>query len=185
MISSSHLFLGLPCLLVPGTISIRMQTKIILAMLIYSLSPNLSQISLKIALEKWVLRFWPKSKWREMKISYLAAILKIFNILSWNMVVISVYRYGVKIMKKIPVGKCFLGSMEPPLCTNGSAGYLMQLSVNSIDMNIKFTKEKLPRDKKSNLVYMFKCKGSGCTEAYVGGNQAVLLSFVILMMTKD
>ena len=47
------------------------------------------------------------------------------------MVLISVYTYGVKIVKKIPVGKWFSrgGSMEPPLCANGSAGYLMQLSV--------------------------------------------------------
>ena len=47
------------------------------------------------------------------------------------MIVISVYTYGVKIIKKNPVGKGFSlgGSMEPPLCTNGSAGYLMQLSV--------------------------------------------------------
>ena len=47
------------------------------------------------------------------------------------MVVISVYTYGVKIIKKIRWESGFLwgGSMEP-LCTNGSAGYLMQLSVN-------------------------------------------------------
>ena len=50
-----------------------------------------------------VFKFWPKSKWHEMKIGYLAAILKrykIFYIFSWNMVVISVYTYGVKIIKK-------------------------------------------------------------------------------------
>ena len=51
------------------------------------------------------------------------------------MVVIStsVDIYGVKIIKKIPVGKWYSlgGSMEPPLCTNGSAGYLMQLSVKA------------------------------------------------------
>ena len=48
------------------------------------------------------------------------------------MVVISVYTYGVKVIKKIPVGKWFSlgGSMEPPLCTNGSAWYLMQLILN-------------------------------------------------------
>ena len=48
------------------------------------------------------------------------------------MVVISVYTYGVKIIKKFRWESGFLwgGSMEPPLCTNGSAGYLMQLSVN-------------------------------------------------------
>ena len=48
------------------------------------------------------------------------------------MVVISVYTYGVKIIKKFQWESGFLwgGSMEPPpLCTNGSAGYLMQLSV--------------------------------------------------------
>ena len=48
------------------------------------------------------------------------------------MVVISVYTYGLKIIKKFQWESGFLkgGSMEPPLCTNGSAGYLMQLSVN-------------------------------------------------------
>ena len=48
------------------------------------------------------------------------------------MVVISVYTFGVKIIKKFRWESGFLwgGSMEPPLCTNGSAGYLMQLSVN-------------------------------------------------------
>ena len=50
------------------------------------------------------------------------------------MVVISVYTYGVKINKKFRWESGFLweGSMEPPpLCTNGSAGYLMQLSVKT------------------------------------------------------
>ena len=49
------------------------------------------------------------------------------------MVVISVCTYGVKIIKKFRWESGFLwgGSMEPPLCTNGSAGYLMQLSVNA------------------------------------------------------
>ena len=51
------------------------------------------------------------------------------------MVVISVYTYGVKIIKKNRWESGFLwgGSMEPPpLCTNGSVGYLMQLSVKII-----------------------------------------------------
>ena len=48
------------------------------------------------------------------------------------MVVISVYIYGVKIIKKFQWESGFL-SMEPPLCINGSAGYLMQLSVNFVD----------------------------------------------------
>ena len=47
------------------------------------------------------------------------------------MVVISVYTYGVKIIKKFRWESGFLwGGFHgtPPLCTNGSAGYLMQLS---------------------------------------------------------
>ena len=44
------------------------------------------------------------------------------------MVVISVYTYGVKIIKKFRWESGFLGGVpwNPPLCTNGSAGYLMQ-----------------------------------------------------------
>ena len=45
-----------------------------------------------------------------MKIGYLAAILKrykYFIFFSYNMVVISVCIYGVKIIKKIPVWKWF------------------------------------------------------------------------------
>ena len=55
------------------------------------------------------------------------------------MVVISVYTYGVKIIKKFRWESCFLwgGSMEPPLCTNGSARYLMQLSVKDLRGNPK------------------------------------------------
>ena len=48
------------------------------------------------------------------------------------MVVISEYTYGVKIIKKFLWESGFLWGVpwNPPLCTNGSAGYLMQLSVN-------------------------------------------------------
>ena len=48
------------------------------------------------------------------------------------MVVISVYTYGVKIIKKFRWESGFLWGVpwNPLLCTNGSAGYLMQLSVN-------------------------------------------------------
>ena len=52
------------------------------------------------------------------------------------MVVISVYTYGVKIIKKFRWESGFLwGGFHgtPPLCTNGSAGYLMQLSVKNYD----------------------------------------------------
>ena len=34
----------------------------------------------KNPLGKWLFKFWPKSKWREIKIGYLAAILKQYNI---------------------------------------------------------------------------------------------------------
>ena len=49
------------------------------------------------------------------------------------MVVIRVYTYGVKIIKKFRWESGFLWGVpwNPPLCTNGSAGYLMQLSVKS------------------------------------------------------
>ena len=43
------------------------------------------------------------------------------------MVVISVYIHGVKIIREFRWESGFLGGV--PLCTNGSAGYLMQLSV--------------------------------------------------------
>ena len=80
-----------------------------------------------------------------MKIGYLAAILKrykYFIFFSWNIVVISVYTYGVKIIKKFRWESGSWGvPWNPPLCTNGSAGYLMQLSVNSINDAIKFTTE--------------------------------------------
>ena len=47
---------------------------------------------------------------------------------------ISVYTYGVKIIKKFRWESGFLkgGFHGTPLCTNGSTGYLMQLSVNII-----------------------------------------------------
>ena len=73
---------------------------------------------------KWKSVIWPPF-WNGTNILYF---------FSWKMVVISVYTYGVKIIKKFRWESGFLwgGSMEPPLCTNGSAGYLMQLSVKRI-----------------------------------------------------
>ena len=59
------------------------------------------------------------------------------------MVVFSVYIYGIEMITKFRWENGFLrgGSMEPPpLCTNGSAGYLMQLSVN---MNKKDRKSEM------------------------------------------
>ena len=55
--------------------------------------------------------------------------VQIFFFFSRNMVVISVYTYGVKIILKIRWESGFLWGGSIPLCTNGSAGYLMQLSV--------------------------------------------------------
>ena len=43
-------------------------------------SPTLNQISFKFLWESGFYKFWPKSKWREIKIGYLAAILKRYNI---------------------------------------------------------------------------------------------------------
>ena len=69
-----------------------------------------------------------------MKIGDLASILKqykyfIFSPEIWF--VISVYTYGVKIIKKFRWESGFLWGVpwNPLLCTIGSAGYLMQLSV--------------------------------------------------------
>ena len=63
------------------------------------------------------------------------------------MVVISVYTYGVKIILKIRWESGFLwGGFHgtPPLCTNGSAGYLMQLSVK-LAPAVLLTKFGIPR----------------------------------------
>ena len=63
-----------------------------------------------------------------MKISYLVVTIlkryKNFIFFPRNIVVISVYTYGVKIIKKSR------GEVVSPLCTNKRSGYLMQLSVN-------------------------------------------------------
>ena len=72
------------------------------------------------------------------------------------MVVISVYTYGVKIIKKFRWESGFLGGVpwNPPLCTNGSAGYLMQLSVNR-----ELLKEKtclLLKESQSRFISDFK-----------------------------
>ena len=56
------------------------------------------------------------------------------------MAVISVYTYGVKMIKKFPWKSGFLWGVpwNPPLCTNGSAGYLMQWSVNAFSFFFLF-----------------------------------------------
>ena len=68
------------------------------------------------------------------------------------MVVISVYTYGVKIILKFRWESGFLwGGFHgtPPLCTNGSAGYLMQLSVKT---------EKGPETHKIHVLKHFEPK---------------------------
>ena len=69
------------------------------------------------------------------------------------MAVISVYTYGVKIIKKFCWESGFLGGFHgTPLYNNGSAGYLMQLSVNgfkayltSKGMSLDFEEWENPR----------------------------------------
>ena len=41
----------------------------------------------------YFLKFWPKSKWREIKIGYLAAILKRYNIFFFRIVIFIVHTY--------------------------------------------------------------------------------------------
>ena len=56
------------------------------------------------------------------------------------MVVISVFICGVKMIRKFWWESGFLRgvSMEPPFCTNGSVGYLMQLSVKACGHIVQF-----------------------------------------------
>ena len=71
-----------------------------------------------------------------MKIGYLAAILKrykYFIFFSWNMVVISVYIYGVKIIKKFRWESGFLKRVPwnpPPYALTVVRGTLCSFSVN-------------------------------------------------------
>ena len=99
----------------------------------YSWSPNLSQISLKNSFGKVVFQILAKIEMTQNENRLFGRhfeTVQIFNIFSWNMVVISVYVYGVKIIKNWESG--FLGgSMQPPLCTYGSAWYLMQLNIKT------------------------------------------------------
>ena len=105
----------------------------------YSWSPNLSQISLKTSFEKVFFQISapPKSKWCQMKIGYLAmaAILKRYKnfiyFFSWNVVVISVFTYGEKMILKIRWELLSGVPWNSSLCTNGTM-YLMQLSVRRL-----------------------------------------------------
>ena len=71
----------------------------------YSRCLTVSQNSLKNSLGKMsfqiLAKFWPKSKWREIKISYLAAILKRYNIVFARfMIFYSAYIYGANFIAK-------------------------------------------------------------------------------------
>ena len=98
-------------------------------------SPNLSQFSLKNSFGKVVFQILAEIEMTRNENRLFGPhfeTVQIFYFFSWNMVVISVCTYGVKIIKKIRWESGFLWGVpwNPPLCTNGSAGYLMQLSVN-------------------------------------------------------
>ena len=81
-----------------------------------------------------------------MKIRYLAAILKRYKyfILFFPEIWLWLeYIYGVKIILQIRWESGFSGGFHgTPLCTNGSAGYLMQLSVKKTQNKTKQNKTK-------------------------------------------
>ena len=76
-------------------------------------------------------KFWPKSKWRETKIGYLAAILRRYNIFIFFFRIVifySPYMHGANFIATFRWESGFLtgGSMEPLLGTsNGSKSTLV------------------------------------------------------------
>ena len=86
----------------------------------YSWSPNLSQISLKNSFGKVVFQILAGIEMTRNENRLFGRhfeTVQIFYFFSWNMVVISIYTYGVKIIKKFWWESGFLwggGSMEPP-----------------------------------------------------------------------
>ena len=86
----------------------------------YSWSPNLSQISLKNSFGKVVFQILAEIEMTRNENRLFGRhfeTVQIFYIFfPWNMVVISIYTYGVKIIKKFRWESGFLwGSMEPPV----------------------------------------------------------------------
>ena len=87
----------------------------------YSWSPNLSQISLKNSFGKVVFQILAEiendAKWKSVIWPPFWNGTNILYFFSWNMVVINVYTYGVKIIQKFWWESGFLwgGSMEPPV----------------------------------------------------------------------
>ena len=84
----------------------------------YSWSPNLSQISLKNSFGKVVFQILAEIEMTRNENRFFGRHFEMVHIsfFSWNMVVISVYTYGVKIIKKFRWESGFLwgGSMKPP-----------------------------------------------------------------------
>ena len=106
----------------------------------YSWPPNLSQILLKNSFGKVVFQILAEIKMSRNENRLFGRhfeTVDIFYIFFPEIWLWLVYIYGVKIITKFGWESGFLkvGSMEtpPPLCTNGSAGYLMQLSVNIVN----------------------------------------------------
>ena len=98
----------------------------------YSWSSNLSQISLKNSFGKVVFQILAEIEMSQNENRLFGPhfeMVHIFYILfSWNMVVISVYIYGVKIIKKFQSrwesGFLKGGSMEPPYALTKVRGTL-------------------------------------------------------------
>ena len=109
----------------------------------YSWFPNLSQISLKNSFGKVVFQILAEIEMSRNENRLFGRQFETVHILHfflWNMVVISVYIYDVKIIKKFRWESGFL---------NGSAGYLMQLSVNMVKLKVRMHKRVRPGQKLS------------------------------------
>ena len=112
----------------------------------------------KIPLGKWFFKIWPKSKWGEIKIGYLPAILKRYKILKiclQNCDFLLPVRIWCKFHCKIPVGKwiscrlrsfstSFLLSVRLGIFGNFAPGYSRLISGGILGSR------KLPLLRKSN-----------------------------------
>ena len=81
----------------------------------YSWSPNLSQISLKSSFGKVVFQILAEIEMTRNENRLFGRhfeTVQIFYIFSWNVVLISVYTYGVKIIKKFRWESGFLGGFH-------------------------------------------------------------------------
>ena len=70
----------------------------------------------KMCLGKWFLKFWLKSKWREVKICNLATILKRYNSLKvFQQIFYSAYMVQISLQNSGGKVVFLWGSMETPL----------------------------------------------------------------------